>query len=124
MCLMFEKRTAHAKSNEAGRSTVHPFQGDAAPLGGVGTELERASTSTNTNGGVFGATSTTEDVLSGVNLRGKQILVPVFRRDWAWLGRAHSPRMAHMLSARRDFKKAEAATAQLLQLCGLSRRTL
>jgi hypothetical protein len=54
MCLMFEKRTAHAKSNEAGRSTVHPFQGDAAPLGGVGTELERASTSTNTNGGLSG----------------------------------------------------------------------
>jgi hypothetical protein len=70
MCFMFEKRTAHAKSKEAGGRTVHPFQGDAAPLGGVGTELERASTSTNTNGAVFGATSTTEDVLSGVNLRG------------------------------------------------------
>jgi hypothetical protein len=54
MCLMFEKRTAHAKSKEAGGSIVHPFQGDAAPPGGVGTELERASTSTNKNGGVLG----------------------------------------------------------------------
>jgi hypothetical protein len=98
MCLMFEKRTAHAKSNEAGGSTVHPFS------------RRRRS---------FGATSTTEDVLSGVNLRAKQILVPVFWRDWAWRGRAHSPHVARMLSARHGVsKKAEAATAQVLLLCG------
>jgi hypothetical protein len=47
----------------------------------------------------------------------KQILVPVFWRDWAWRGRAHSPHVARMLSARHAVsKKAEAATAQVLLL--------
>src|SRR6266436_427500 len=40
-----------------------------------GTELERASTRRNTMVDVFGATSTTEEVLAGVNLHSKRILV-------------------------------------------------
>jgi len=42
---------------------------------GAGTEDERADTRRNTMVDVFGATSTTEDVLSGINLRGKRIFV-------------------------------------------------
>ena len=42
----------------------------------------------------FGATSTTDDVLSGVNLKGKRILVTVFRPESAWKPRAPWPRTA------------------------------
>src|SRR5260370_25909685 len=63
---------------------------------------------------VFGATSTTEDVLSGVNLRGKRILVTGVS---AGLGvetaRALAGHGAQVVGAARDLEKAEAATAQV-----------
>ena len=62
----------------------------------------------------FGATSTTEDVLSGVNLRGKRILVTGVS---AGLGvetaRSLAAHGADVVGAARDLKKAEAATAQV-----------
>jgi NAD(P)-dependent dehydrogenase (short-subunit alcohol dehydrogenase family) len=63
---------------------------------------------------VFDATSTTEDVLSGVNLRGKRILVTGVS---AGLGvetaRALAAHGADVTGAARDLTKAEAATAQV-----------
>src|SRR6516225_4376055 len=62
----------------------------------------------------FGATSTPEDVLSGVNLRGKRILVTGVS---AGLGvetaRSLAAHGAHVVSAARDLSKGEAATAQV-----------
>jgi NAD(P)-dependent dehydrogenase (short-subunit alcohol dehydrogenase family) len=62
----------------------------------------------------FGATSTTEDVLSGINLRGKRIFVTGVS---AGLGvetaRSLAAHGAHVVGAARDLKKAEAATAQV-----------
>jgi NAD(P)-dependent dehydrogenase (short-subunit alcohol dehydrogenase family) len=63
---------------------------------------------------VFGAISTTEDVLSGVNLQGKRILVTGVS---AGLGvetaRALAAHGAQVVGAARDLTKAEAATAQV-----------
>ena len=63
---------------------------------------------------VFGATSTTEDVLSGVNLHGKRILVTGVS---AGLGvetaRSLAAHGAQVVGAARDLAKAEAATAQV-----------
>src|ERR1700722_17395198 len=63
---------------------------------------------------VFGATSTTDGVLSGVNLHGKRILVTGVS---AGLGvetaRSLAARGANVVGAARDLKKAEAATAQV-----------
>src|SRR6266481_5500024 len=63
---------------------------------------------------VFGATSTTEDVLSGVDLRGKRILVTGVS---AGLGvetaRSLAAHGAHDVGAARDLAKAEDATAQV-----------
>ena len=62
----------------------------------------------------FGATSTTEDVLSGINLHGKRILVTGVP---AGLGvetaRSLAAHGADVVGAARDLKKAEAATAQV-----------
>src|SRR5258705_6453817 len=62
----------------------------------------------------FGATSTTDDVLSGVNLRGKRILVTGVS---AGLGvetaRALAAHGAHVVGAARDLSKAQAATEQV-----------
>src|SRR6202043_2291954 len=59
----------------------------------------------------FGATSTTDDVLSGVNLQGKRILVTGVS---AGLGvetaRSLAAHGAHVVGAARDLSKAEAAT--------------
>jgi NAD(P)-dependent dehydrogenase (short-subunit alcohol dehydrogenase family) len=64
----------------------------------------------------FGATSTTDEVLSGVNLRGKRILVTGVS---AGLGvetaRSLAAHGAHVVGAARDLTKAEAATAQVLK---------
>ena len=61
---------------------------------------------------VFGATSTTEDVLSGVNLKGKRILVTGVS---AGLGvetaRALAAHGAHVIGAARDLTKANEATS-------------
>jgi NAD(P)-dependent dehydrogenase (short-subunit alcohol dehydrogenase family) len=61
---------------------------------------------------VFGATSTTDEVLSGVNLQGKRILVTGVS---AGLGvetaRSLAAHGAHVVGAARDLSKAEAATA-------------
>jgi hypothetical protein len=126
MCLMFEKRTAHGIVQRSWWEHSPSFSRRRRPTGRRRHgNSNGASTSTNTNGGVFGATSTTEDVLSGVNLRGKQILVPVFRRDWAWRGRAHSPHMAHMLSARHGISRKPKRQLRRCCCCAdLSRRTL
>lgn len=65
---------------------------------------------------VFGATSTTEDVLSGINLRGKRVLVTGVS---AGLGvetaRALAAHGAHVVGAARDLAKAKTATAQVHQ---------
>ena len=62
---------------------------------------------------VFGETSTTEDVLSGINLHGKRILVTGVS---AGLGvetaRALAAHGAEVVGAARDLAKAEVATAQ------------
>jgi NAD(P)-dependent dehydrogenase (short-subunit alcohol dehydrogenase family) len=63
---------------------------------------------------VFGATSTTDEVLSGVNLHGKRILVTGVS---AGLGietaRSLAAHGADVVGAARDLKKAKAATAQV-----------
>lgn len=63
---------------------------------------------------VLGATSTTEDVLSGVKLQGKRILVTGAS---AGLGvetaRSLAAHGAQVVGAARDLKKAEAATSQV-----------
>jgi NAD(P)-dependent dehydrogenase (short-subunit alcohol dehydrogenase family) len=63
---------------------------------------------------VFGATSTTEDVLSGVDLKGKRILVTGVS---AGLGvetaRSLAAHGAHVVGAARDLTKAKAATAEV-----------
>jgi NAD(P)-dependent dehydrogenase (short-subunit alcohol dehydrogenase family) len=62
----------------------------------------------------FGATSTTEDVLSGIDLRGKRILVTGVS---AGLGvetaRSLAAHGANVIGAARDLAKAETATAQI-----------
>jgi NAD(P)-dependent dehydrogenase (short-subunit alcohol dehydrogenase family) len=63
---------------------------------------------------LFGATSTTDEVLSGVNLQGKRILVTGVS---AGLGvetaRSLAAHGAHVVGAARDLTKGEAATVQV-----------
>jgi NAD(P)-dependent dehydrogenase (short-subunit alcohol dehydrogenase family) len=63
---------------------------------------------------VFGATSTTDEVLEGIDLHGKRVLVTGVS---AGLGvetaRALAAHGAHVVGAARDLVKAEAATAQV-----------
>jgi NAD(P)-dependent dehydrogenase (short-subunit alcohol dehydrogenase family) len=62
----------------------------------------------------FGATSTTDDVLAGIDLRGKRVLVTGVS---AGLGvetaRALAAHGAHVIGAARDLKKAETAMARV-----------
>src|ERR1700722_10801506 len=73
-----------------------------------------AGVSKATSATLFGATSTTDDVLSGVNLRGKRILITGVS---AGLGvetaRSLAAHGADVVGAARDLDKAEAATAQV-----------
>ena len=65
---------------------------------------------------VFGATSTTEDVLSGVNMQGKRILVTgVSAGIGVETARSLAAHGAHVVGAARDLTKAQAATAQVRQ---------
>ena len=62
----------------------------------------------------FGATSTTEEVLSGVNLKGKRILVTgVSAGIGVETARSLAAHGAHVVGAVRDLAKAEAATAHV-----------
>jgi NAD(P)-dependent dehydrogenase (short-subunit alcohol dehydrogenase family) len=74
------------------------------------TGMSQATSTTN----VFGTTSTTEDVLSGIDLRGRRILVTGVS---AGLGvetaRSLAGHGAHVVGAARDLAKAKAATAQV-----------
>ncbi len=63
---------------------------------------------------VLGATSTTEEVLSGVNLQGKRILVTgVSAGIGVETARALAAHGAQVVGAARDLAKAETATAQV-----------
>jgi NAD(P)-dependent dehydrogenase (short-subunit alcohol dehydrogenase family) len=63
---------------------------------------------------VFGATSTTEDVLSGVRLEGKRVLVTgVSAGIGVETARALAAHGAHVVGAARDLVKAEAAAIQV-----------
>jgi NAD(P)-dependent dehydrogenase (short-subunit alcohol dehydrogenase family) len=63
---------------------------------------------------VFGATSTTEEVLSGVNLRGKRILVTgVSAGIGVETARALAAHGAQVVGASRDLDKAKSATTQV-----------
>jgi NAD(P)-dependent dehydrogenase (short-subunit alcohol dehydrogenase family) len=63
---------------------------------------------------VFGATSTTDEVLSGVNLQGKRILVTgVSAGIGVETARSLAARGAYVVGAARDLNKAEAATVQV-----------
>ena len=62
----------------------------------------------------FGATSTTDEVLSGVNLKGKRILVTgVSAGLGAETARTLAAHGAHVVGAARDLNKARAATEQV-----------
>ncbi len=62
----------------------------------------------------FGATSTTEDVLTGINLKGKRILVTgVSAGIGVETARSLVAHGAHVVGAARDLTKAEAATAEV-----------
>lgn len=63
---------------------------------------------------ILGATSTTDDVLSGIDLHGKRILVTgVSAGIGVETARALAAHGAHVVGAARDLAKAEAATAQV-----------
>ena len=62
----------------------------------------------------FGATSTTEDVLTGINLKGKRILVTgVSAGIGVETARSLVAHSAHVVGAARDLAKAESATAEV-----------
>jgi len=61
---------------------------------------------------IFGATSTTDEVLSGVNLEGKRVLVTgVSAGIGVETARSLAAHGAHVVGAARDLTKAEAAAA-------------
>jgi NAD(P)-dependent dehydrogenase (short-subunit alcohol dehydrogenase family) len=63
---------------------------------------------------IFGATSSTEEVLSGVKLQGKRVLVTgVSAGIGVETARSLAAHGAHVVGAARDLTKAEAATAQV-----------
>jgi NAD(P)-dependent dehydrogenase (short-subunit alcohol dehydrogenase family) len=82
------------------------IKSERAQKGSTGGETKMAKT--------FGATSTTDEVLSGINLKGKRILVTgVSAGIGVETARSLAAHGAHVIGAARDLKKAEAATAQV-----------
>src|SRR5258708_37391733 len=68
----------------------------------------------NTMAKVFGETSTIDEVLSGVNLKGKRVLVTgVSSGLGVETARSLAAHGAHVVGAARDLKKADAATDQV-----------
>src|SRR5579872_2711534 len=81
-----------------------------APQENINEEEKMRSTTTN----IFGATSTTEDVLAGIDLRGKRVLVTgVSAGIGIETARSLAAHGAHVVGAVRDLSKAKAATEQL-----------
>ncbi len=73
----------------------------------------------------FGATSTTEDVLTGINLKGKRILVTgVSAGIGVETARSLVAHGAHVVGAARDLKKAESATAEIRAAATANNTTL
>jgi NAD(P)-dependent dehydrogenase (short-subunit alcohol dehydrogenase family) len=73
--------------------------------------MSNASAATSTT---FGASSTTDDVLSGVKLNGKRVLVTgVSAGIGVETARSLAAHGAHVVGAARDLKKAEEATAHV-----------
>ena len=65
---------------------------------------------------VFGATSTTEDVLSGIDLRGKRVLVTgVSAGIGVETARSLAGHGAQVVGTARNLAKAKTATAQVLK---------
>lgn len=65
---------------------------------------------------IFGTTSTTDEVLSGVNLQGKRILVTgVSAGIGVETARSLAAHGAHVVGAARDLSKAQTATARVRQ---------
>ena len=65
----------------------------------------------------FGATSTTDDVLTGVNLKGKRILVTgVSAGIGVETARSLVAHGAHVIGTARDMQKAKGATAEVLKI--------
>jgi NAD(P)-dependent dehydrogenase (short-subunit alcohol dehydrogenase family) len=81
----------------------------------LGTRVDaRRQEKENEMANIFGATSTTEDVLAGVNLRGKRILVTgVSAGIGVETARALAAHGAQVVGAVRDLAKAEGATAEV-----------
>src|ERR1700751_6094610 len=76
--------------------------------------FEPAGTRSKTMADLFGATSTTEDVLSGVNVRGKRIRVTgVSGGIGVETARSLAAHGAHVVGAARDLAKAKQATAEV-----------
>jgi NAD(P)-dependent dehydrogenase (short-subunit alcohol dehydrogenase family) len=74
---------------------------------------------------VFGAGSTTDDVLSGVNLKGKRILVTgVSAGIGLETARSLAGHGAQVVGAARDLTKARAATSHVREDAALGRGSL
>ena len=72
---------------------------------------------------VFGPTSTTEDVLAGIDLQGKRILVTgVSAGIGVETARSLAAHGAQVVGAARDLKKADAATKQVERRCSQRRK--
>src|ERR1700693_3639241 len=85
-------------------------------MGNAGTELKHAITRRKKMVEVYGATSTAEDVLSGVNMHGKRILVTgVSAGIGVETARSLAAHGAQVVGAARNLAKATAATAQVLK---------
>src|ERR1700730_7229769 len=70
---------------------------------------------------VFGEASTTDEVLSGVNLKGKRVLVTgVSSGRGVETARALAAHGAHVVGAARDLTKAEAATARVREAAAVN----